>query len=294
MGSLNTSVGHLLGRLNLWPARVLWFVVPLLMLPGFSTTFGASVYGVWAVWFIGFVALQPPSTVSLTVVRIIGPALPVLLALSGLVNGWGSWVSVGIVFGVLLALILFLPTTGDPMINGSSYGPERRFALRPPAAAVIGSAQITWLITVAGAVTGPVLLTTGHPIIGGAAVLAGFPLAYRMGASLHQLARRWVVFVPAGFVLHDRWSMADPLLVQRRQNPMLGPAPDRVDTKPGVVDLSAGARGLALAVEFSDPVTFALRRGRDIITEPATLAVFTPTLPGRVLTEARARAIPIG
>ena len=294
MGLSDSSLAAALDRLSLWPARLAWFVTPILVLPGFADSTGPAGIGVWLAWFVGFVSLLAPSTVSLTIVRIIGPAFSAMLIVSALFNSWSGSVLASLACTFLLNLILFLPTTGDPMVNGSSYGPERRFALRPPAAALVGTAQIAWAITVAGVVTGPLLIAYGYVLAGIPATLVGLFLAWRTGKSLHQLARRWVVFVPAGFVLHDHWSMADSMLVRRSQNPMLGPAPAGVDTKPGVVDISAGALGLALAVEFTEPIPFALRRGRDIITESATLAVFTPSLPGKVLTEARARAIPIG
>ncbi len=100
-----------------------------------------------------------------------------------------------------------------------------------------------------------------------------------------------VVFVPAGFVIHDFWTMAESMLVQRRLRPMLGPSSADVDD---AIDLTAGAMGLALAVEFDEPVPFALKRGRTIVTESSNFAIFSPTLPGRVLDEARARGISIG
>ena len=45
-----------------------------------------------------------------------------------------------------------LPTTGDEYVNGSSYGDERRFPLRAPAALLLGPIELTWAAVVVGAV----------------------------------------------------------------------------------------------------------------------------------------------
>ncbi len=286
-------------ELGLWPARLLWFLLPLVLTPAFDDALvdrsaglaNLAQYGTWAAWFIGFVALLAPSTVALTITRIIAPAAPVLLLVAAVTGTFTSWVAAGLIFGVLLTLVIMLPTTGDPMINGSAYGPERRMALKPPASAVIGPLQIAWAILVAGFVVGPVLLATGHLITGILATAAGLAIGARLGMALHQLSRRWVVFVPAGFVVHDYWSMAESMLVQRRLKPMLGPSPADISD---AIDLTAGAMGLALAVEFAEPVPFALKKGRTVVTESSNYAVFSPSLPGSVLSEARVRGISIG
>ncbi|MEZ5339909.1 MAG: hypothetical protein R2706_00215 [Acidimicrobiales bacterium] len=246
--------------------------------------------GLWVVWFLGFVALLAPSTVALTIVRIAAPAGPVVLLVAALFGTFSSWVVAGCVFGALVALVILLPTTGDPMINGSSYGPERRMALKPPASALLGPLQMAWALAIVSFLAGPVLLATDHLVLGVLLTAVGVPLGVRLAVALHQLSRRWVVFVPAGFVVHDYWSMAESMLVQRRLKPTLGPSPDDLDD---AVDLTAGAMGLALAVEFNEPVPFALKKGRTVITKTSKHAIFAPSLPGTVLVEARIRGITI-
>lgn len=279
--------------------RVLWFLVPLIMLPAFDEALSNSSsavttlaeIGLWAAWFLGFVALLAPSTVSLTVIRIVAPSLPLLLLVGAITGKFTSWVAAGLIFGLLFSLVALLPTTGDPMINGSAYGPERRMALKPPASTLLGPIQLAWVLIIAGVVSGPLLLATDHIVSGIIVTCIGVFIASRMAKALHQLSRRWVVFVPAGFVVHDFWTMAESMLVQRRLRPMLGPSPANVDD---AIDLTAGALGLALAVEFNEAVPFALKKGRTVITQTSNFAIFSPTLPGRVLDEARARGISIG
>jgi hypothetical protein len=107
-----------------------------------------------------------------------------------------------------------------------------------------------------------------------------------------------LVFVPAGFVIHDHVIPVESILLRRTIIDSLGPATlgTTGQTTEDAVDLSGGARGLALEVAVNEPVVFGLRAGarRDVVNTEATRLVFTPTLPGAVLTEARIRAIPIG
>ena len=77
--------------------------------------------------------------------------------------------------------------------------------------------------------------------------VVGVPAAAIASRALHGLARRWVVFVPAGLVLHDLHAMVDPVLFPRSSIRRLGPAP----TDPGdAVDLTQRALGLALELEL--------------------------------------------
>jgi hypothetical protein len=285
---------------GLWPLRTLWLSLPLLTGPGFSAMLDerssavgtVSEIGLWAMWFAGLVSLLAPSTVSLTVLRFVAPSLAAS-ALYGTI-ALGDWTAstVGAIGAAIVALIaVMLPTTGDPMVNGSSYGPERRLALRPPAALLFGPIQLTWVVMFGATAGGVLLIAANRPVIGVPLLLLGLAACWRGGRSLHQLSRRWIVFVPAGFVIHDYWSLAETLLIQRRDIASLGPAP--LD-KGELLDLSGGAMGLALLVETTDQVPLALRAGTSVETFSAYRIVFTPTLPGRLLHEARVRGISIG
>lgn len=292
-------VQPLVTRLGLWPLRLLWLVLPLavgrgvmLAVEGNSSNVQTTVeIGLWAAWFIGLVATLAPSTVTLTVLRIVAPgavAAPLLAVL--LADQRPPSTLIAVAYGFLVALLALLPSIGDPMINGSAYGSERRMALRPPASVLLGPVQLAWTAVFAGVITGPLLLASGRQFGGIAAVLIGLPAAFAASKSLHQLARRWIVFVPAGFVIHDYLSLAESILVQRRQKPTLGPAPTDLA---GHLDLSGGALGLALTVGFTETVPVALRTNRTVESTTANRFVFTPSLPGELLSEARARAITI-
>ncbi len=193
--------------------------------------------------------------------------------------------------GAVLALgTAFLAITGDEMVNGSAYGPERRLALRTPASLLLGPIQLSWIALVGAAIAGPLLLADGRWLVGTALTLLAAALVYPVGRSLHQLSRRWIVFTPAGFVIHDYFVLAESILLRRQDIAELGPAPAEPR---GTIDLSAGAPGLALQIEAKEPLSIVVRSGRSAAATDTVRMIFSPTLPGKLLREARVRGIAV-
>lgn len=292
-----------LTRFGLWPLRILWFLLPLACGYGFSDLLErhsgpvslVAEAGLWIGWFAGLVALGAPSSVSLSTIRLLSPAilgaLVVGLAADGGSGAGVARVAIAGLYGLLVAIVVFSPWVGDQLVNGSAYGNERRMALRPPASLLIGPIQVAWLVVFLGVISGPLLLAGNHYVLGLLATFVGGVLAWRGAVSLHQLARRWVVFVPAGFVLHDYYHLAESLLMQRRDIDHLGPAPLDVGQ---LLDISGGSKGLALLVELKKSTPVALRAaGKQVQSIEAQRVVFTPSLPGVLIQEARARNITI-
>jgi hypothetical protein len=281
-----------------WPVRVAWLAVPLGLGPAAAEALDAASrpvqlvasVGAWAGWLAVLVAALVPTTLSLTIVRVGGPAAAAAGVAALVAAGPSAATLVGTAVGVVAALACLAPDTAEAFVDGSSYGDERRLPLRCPGALLLGPVELAWLAVVAGAAAGPLLLAARQWLAGALALAVGLPLAWRACRSLHALSRRWLVFVPAGLVVHDPFTLAEPALLPRRTIRSLAPG-DR--GAPGVVDLTAGAGGLALVATLVEPMGVlraAPRRAPTELVDADALAV-TPSRPGRVLAEARRRRI---
>ncbi len=288
----------LVARAGLWPLRVLWFLAPVAAGPGLTQALDRfddpgpliGEIGLWSAWFVGLVATLVPTALSLTAIRVLTPAVAALAMMAGVLGGaWPRSLLLALVYGALVTGVCYVPIVGDRMVNGAAYGSERRMTLRPPAFALLGPIQLAWVVTFAGAVTGPLVLASGRYVVGAAAAVVGAGAVWAGFRVLHQLSRRWIVFVPAGFVIHDHVVPAESILLRRSTITSLGAA----QAGTTAVDLTGGAYGLALEVVLDEPVPFTRRARGQVETVSADRLTFAPTLPGAILAEARIRAITI-
>jgi hypothetical protein len=234
------------------------------------------------------VATLVPTTVSLTALRCATPAAVVAGVAAAVADGASAAAVVGLVAALAAAIAAFWPGTGEAFVAGSSYGDELRMPLRVPGPLLAGPLVLVWVAAAAGIAAGPLLLAARQWIAGATAVAAGFPVAVVALRSLHTLARRWLVFVPNGVVVHDPLALAEPVLLRRADVRSFGPAPANT----AALDLTRGALGLALEVTLAAPVSVVLAGGgRQGVSEATTAAALLvcPTRPGAVLAEARRR-----
>jgi hypothetical protein len=286
------------GSLGAWPARVTWLVLPVLLGPALGDALGqasrpvqlvASV-GLWVGWALVLVATLVPTTVSLTALRVAAPGAVAAALAAAVADGPSTATVVGLAGTLVAALAAFWPGTGEAFVAGSSYGDERRMPLRVPGPLLAGPLVLLWALAVAGVAAGPLLLAARQWAAGAVALVVGLPAAGAAVRSMHTLARRWLVFVPNGVVVHDPLALAEPVLLRRTDVRSFGPA--RADT--AALDLTQGALGLALEVTLAPSVSLVLAGGgRARVTEAATAQALlvSPTRPGAVLAEARRRRI---
>lgn len=282
-----------------WPTRLAWALLPFAVGPALGDALDASTRAVavtgaalaWATWAGVLLAVVIPRTVSLTAVRVAAPAAMATASWAALAGGRAAVDAMGVAWAAVTLVAAFAPTTGDAFVNGSSYGDERRMPLRVPGALLLGPVALAWAAAVTTPIAAPLLLAARQWVAAGAVAVLGGPAAVVAVRALHGLARRWVVFVPAGLVLHDLHAMVDPVLFPRASIRRLGPAPADGD---GALDLTQRALGLALELELVDPVDVAPRR-RDGRVELAAASrlLFTPTRPGALLAEATRRRIAV-
>ncbi|MGH9186361.1 MAG: hypothetical protein ACRD0U_11195 [Acidimicrobiales bacterium] len=282
-----------LDRLGVWPARLAWLGVPLAIGPALTGAMSTTstpvrwvtAIVVWLVWAGVLVGLLVPTTLGLTAVRVAAPAAFAAALWAALVGSPDTGDGVALAWAALACVTAFAAFTADAFVDGSSYGDETRFALRAPIGVVV-VAVAAWVVVVSGVAIGPLLLAGRQWVAGGVAVAVGFPAAWFAVRRLHQLARRWLVLVPAGIVVHDPLLLPDPVLFPGPTVRALAPATRGDAGMPGVVDLSATTPGLALALRLRQPV----KVGRGDVE--ADLVLFTPGRPGALLAEARRRRFP--
>ncbi len=286
-------------RPSVWVARVVWLGLPLLEGPALGSALdtrsdGVQVLGTvgaWAVWGIVLVALLVPRATSLTVVRVGAPGA---LAAAAWAAGPGglddaTQAIVALVASAVAVAAVASPAVGDAFVDGSSYGAERRFALRLPVPFAL-LAVATWAAVAAGVVTGPFLLAAEVWVLGALALVVGLAVAYAGVRSLHGLSRRWFVLVPSGIVVHDPLARPDSVMAPRPLIVRIGPAEAGTDA----LDLTLGATGLAIELETSEPLPVTVRRPhRELDTEPATRVLIAVSRPAAVLDEAETRGLPV-
>jgi len=282
-------------RLLPWLLRGLWAGLPFTTGPALAAVVDSASRPVqlvastllWLGWAVGMIAAFAPHPVALTALRVVAPAA-VMVAMGAAIAGEPS--ALAVVWAGVACAWAFAPAIGWTWVNGPAYPNERRFLLRPPGPLLAGPLPLAWALSVAGIAAGPLLLAARQWVLGGVVLLVGWPVALLLLKSIHNLSRRWAVFVPAGVVLHDPVVLVDPTLFRRREITAFRPAAAD-DT--GSYDLSQRAPGLAIQLELHEMTTITLLKPgrREGAAIHANGLRFTPTRPGAVLEEARRRRL---
>ncbi len=105
-----------------------------------------------------------------------------------------------------------------------------------------------------------------------------------MAPRIHQLSRRWLVFVPAGFVVHDEIVLSINLMIKKQELVDIQLARD--DTQ--AADLSALTWGVPLELSFNKTLNVSLtaigaRHLKAVSAIHATSIIIAPSRPGAVL-----------
>ncbi len=295
-----TTIGAaLLGETTLaWLMRVAWATLPLstgalvddIAGDWSSAARWTAALLAWGLWVAALVGLLVRRPWGLTALRLAAP-LPVVVAIVGAAGSDGSWIAAA--HGAAVLVLALLPEVGAHVVDGLSYGDERRLILRVPFALVAGPIPLVWALVVAGVVSGPFVLAAGGRVLGALLVVIGFPIAWMGVRSLHQLSRRWIVFVPNGFVVHDLLATREPFLLRRQDVLAIGPAAIDIDlSDETLIDLSSNALGVVLDVQLDGDIEVVPVSRRVAEVKVVQRVLVTPSRPGAVLREARARRIP--
>ncbi|MGO9875873.1 MAG: hypothetical protein ACLPVY_19010 [Acidimicrobiia bacterium] len=254
--------------ISLWCARLFWVLLPV----SAGTALGDALSGwsvaparvaevlLWTAWALGLVALLAPRPWGLTALRVVAPAAVIVSVLS--IGGTSAAsAALGVSSCVVAAAFALSSSVAQASGNAMAYGDEIRFPLRVPLSLFVGPVPLAVALIGAGVSVGPLLFAAGHYIAGVIVTVAGFGLAAVLVRSLHSLALRWVVLVPAGVVVVDPLSLADPVLMRREQ--ILGVKQSRkAATDAGGIDLRLGTLPGTIELSLREPQSFARRRGR--------------------------------
>jgi hypothetical protein len=287
----------------LWILRLVWLTLPLTAGPAASASVSewadatrvvAEVL-LWIAWGVGLLATLAPRPATLTAVRTIAPAFLVLSIVAAVDGAPSSAASVAAI--VATAACCILASGHDVAIaaaNAVAYGDEQRLPLRVPPALFLAPVPVARAVVVAGIAGGPLLLASERFVLGGLAVVVGWALAVLAAFLLHRLSVRWAVLVPAGFVVVDPMTLADPVLFPRERVEALGEA-DPGAAPPDVLDLRLGASAGSVDVRFDQPAElYRAARPRQPTETVRTSAIRIAVVRHHLLLElAAARRLPV-
>jgi hypothetical protein len=280
---------HAAGTVAVWVARVGWAAVGVFgwtaldeALDGRSaTTRVVAFVGAALIWVSAVLAVAVAGVAPLTLARVVVP-----LALPAAAIAWGAGGSPVASTGALVgaAVTASAIATGDfgqVYTQASAYGHEQRFLLRPPPAYFL-AAVVAWLIAAGGLLAGPLLAASGRWIAGVPAAVLGAAVAVFGWPRWHRLARRWLVVVPAGLVIHDHLVLAETVMVPRSDLAAASLAPAGTEA----ADLTGPAPGHPVELRLHRPITAILAGGPNKPGGTAihlTACLVAPTRPGRAL-----------
>jgi hypothetical protein len=286
-------------RIAPWAARLGWLLVAVLggaavgsALDGRSRpVVWVGAIGAWALWAVVATALLIAAVRSLTIVRI-GTPLAGGAALATAVGGAPAG-EVGLlaVTALVTCGAAFSAEFGRACVQVAAYGDEERFPLRPPAAAG-AAAVVAWLVWAAALLIGPLALAARGFVVGVALTAMAIGLLVALFPRWNRFARRWLVLVPAGLVVHDPVVLADTVMLRTRQIRSVRLAP--ADT--AAADLTGPASGYALEVASTESIdavlAFTPREPNGTVLH-LTAFLVAPTRPGAALRAAARRGLPV-
>jgi hypothetical protein len=278
-------------------ARIAWVLLPVSVGAALSDALGDWSTGparvatvlVWAAWALGLVALLAPRPWGLTSLRVLAPAA-VAVAIFTAWHVSGGAATVSIVSATVAAVFALSAPVASAAANSAAYGDEKRFPLHIPPSLFLAPVPLAVALIGFGVATGPLLLADGRVVAGVPVTIVGFGAAVLVARSLHALSLRWLVLVPAGIVVADPLSLADPVLMRRENVALVERAPRTLRGTP--IDLRLGSAAGTVRIALHEAQSFGQRRGRHALAlQDADSALVSAVQAGTFMRDADARRI---
>jgi hypothetical protein len=211
----------------------------------------------WAVWGTVVIASFISHPITLTVLRIGTPVVAgfMIFVVFNQGSSGGHIISKAVSAAVSVAVLLlsFSAEIGSIYVQASAYGDEKRFALRPPVV-LIAPILLSALFADLSIIAFPLLVAARNWSVA-AVSLSGVYLSTKyLLPRIHLLSRRWLVFVPAGVVIHDEIVLSTNLMIRKQDLSKIQLARENS----AAADLSALTWGVPLEFLFNKPLDISL------------------------------------
>ena len=250
----NSGKSHLKLKDISWPVRVLWLVAALL--PNNLTDTMSSHSQVlrttmsvelWLLWALVALATWLHHPISLTTARCIVPVVVAHLLVGVPASSFGVANVIGAACALVALVLIYTSDYGSIHVQAGAYGDERRYLLRVPAPIVM-PLILGWGVMMAVVCITPLMLASERYVLGGVGVVLSFGLLWQLPVRLHRLSRRWLVKVPAGWVVHDDVVLSENLLIKTHDVVSMSLALEGSEA----IDLTGMTRGVPIEVQLRE------------------------------------------
>ncbi|MCX6535697.1 MAG: hypothetical protein NT119_03975 [Actinobacteria bacterium] len=207
----------------------------------------------WAVWGTVVIASFISHPISLTVLRIGTPMVAGFMIFVALNQDTSVGQIISAAVSVAVLLLSFSADIGSIYVQASAYGDEKRFALRPPVV-LIAPILLSALIADLSIISLPLLVAAKSWPVAIVSLVGLYISARYFLPRIHSLSRRWLVFVPAGVVIHDEIVLSINLMIRKQELSQIQLARDNS----AAADLSALTWGVPLEFSFNKPLDVSL------------------------------------
>lgn len=245
-------------------------------------------------WLAVVLALAILSPTGLTLIRLVIP-LSIPMAAALLIAAGEPTTTPALVLlaaGSVSTVLAMTAEIGGAAIQASAYGDEIRLGLRPPFGYLV-AALVAWVLWAATVLATALLVASQRWVAAAVLAVAMIILGVIGWIRWHLLARRWLVLVPVGLVVHDPLMLTDTIMIRRSELAGLSLAAADGDRR---IDLSGPATGGRVVIETLAPmpvVPAPSRRGQRPAAIETTTVAIAPSRPGRSITEAAQRRLPV-